>query len=203
VTPGFPSTGAIRALALVGVVASLLVAALTVALSSDWGPRGSPAYERYELANRALGLLLVGLIPAPVALRLAIAVGPDTRMLRAVLAAIAVALVVLVIGNAAEFWLFTDAPYQGPGSEGRLLAWMSFLIGALVVVGLTIVAGALAWNVRQVARPLALVVLIAAPVGIAVAVAGGPFLIAIPMATGALAGAALVTTIEPQPEPVR
>ena len=202
-TSGLPPTGAIRALALVGIVASLLVAVLTVVLSSEWGAPGTVAYERYELANRAMGLLLVGLIPAPVALRLAIPVGPDTRMLRAVLAAIAVALVVLVIGNAAEFWLFTDAPYQGPGSQGRLLAWMSFLIGALVVVGLTIVVGALAWTARQVARPLALIVLIAAPVGIAVAVAGGPFLIAIPMATAAMAGAALVSTVDPLPEPVR
>ena len=44
----------------------------------------------------------------------------------------AVALLVASAGVAAEFFLFSTAPYQGPGSEGRLAAYMSFFVAALV-----------------------------------------------------------------------
>ena len=41
----------------------------------------------------------------------------------------------MIIGNIGEFWVFTTVPYsEGRGPNTRDLAWITFLLGALVVL---------------------------------------------------------------------
>ena len=39
----------------------------------------------------------------------------------------------MIIGNFAEYWLFSDLPHEGPDGFIRGIAWMTFLFGALVM----------------------------------------------------------------------
>ncbi len=120
----------VRLLAVMGLVGAIGTVAAAVATSSQWGSPGSLAYEAYEAANRLAALLILPMIGAPLAMRAALSIrGSRGRVAMLVAAA---ALLVASAGVAAEFFLFSTAPYQGSGSEGRLAAYMSFFVAALV-----------------------------------------------------------------------
>ena len=80
------------------------------------------------------GLAILLMVAIPLDLRAALAERPGARGARQILVGAAILLIGMALGSAAEFWLFSDQPYQGPGSEGRLAAWMTFLICGIAFI---------------------------------------------------------------------
>jgi hypothetical protein len=111
-----------------GVILSLAFAA------TSWGEPGTAAYQTYETVNRltsfALLLMACGWLGATLAL--------PKGYGRTGAAVAFIASVVMVIGNAAEFWFFTDLPYGDP-TNARSLSLLAYLLGNLVLtIGATI-----------------------------------------------------------------
>ena len=111
---------------------------------------------------------------------------------RGTVAAVAmlVGLLAMAVGTFGEFWLFTDQPYGGSGSEGRITSYVlgTFLGGMVGLIALALLGS---WGLRRgtlprwtaltlVGLPVALVVLaftplspyLAIPVGVALLVVG-------------------------------
>ncbi len=109
-----------------------------------------------------------------------------SRLAGRALVGFSLALLVMAAGNAAEFWLFTDLPYDG-GSDApnaRSLAWMTFLLGWLGALISGTVAGLalLRTGGRAVAGwPLALVLVMTIGIGAASSLtyAGMPLAVAV------------------------
>ena len=47
----------------------------------------------------------------------------------------------MVSGNAVEYWILNDLPHQGPDGYIRGIAWMTFLVGTLVMLVATALVG--------------------------------------------------------------
>jgi hypothetical protein len=124
----------------VGVAAAFVI---VVAGAVDWGPPESAAYATYALVNRLFGVAISLTIAAPLALRAVLAARPEARPVREALIAIALALGGMAAGSVAEFWIFNDQPYQGEGSAGRNISWITFLVSGLFLIGAAVVTGAL------------------------------------------------------------
>jgi len=137
-----------------------------------------PRYEGYEGYNRlmpfVLVLLLAGLTGAYAQLRrnhtLASSAGLDPVQRRLygwiglvgfVLAALG--LLVMIAGNVAEFWAFTDEAY-GRGTL-RDYSWMAFGLGMSILYGGTILFAIAALTASMLSRLAALPLLIWFPVG--------------------------------------
>lgn len=117
-----------------------------------WGEPGSAAYERYELYNRLLPLVLLPLAAALFASRRALAawsVSPRHRGLPLA----CLGLLTMTAGSALEFWVHTLAPYA-PGSL-RGVGWTTYCVGLLVLFLGTASLGA-ALRGRPALRPAAL-----------------------------------------------
>jgi hypothetical protein len=123
-----------RLLSLAGIAGGVYWLLLIAVFSPDWGPPGSARYLDYEAFNRAWppGLLLM----------LAGWIGLQRRfgLSRAGLWLNGLGFGLMVAGNVAEFWLFSDQPYAA-GFNGRNLAWSAFLLGWLLHL-----IGALVWG---------------------------------------------------------
>ena len=89
---------------------------------------------------------------------------------------VAGALAGMAIGSAAEFWLFTDQPYRGAGSEGRNAAWATFLLSAATLLATSVVVGIGLLRGRLVPVALGLAVILAGPAGAVLTAVGTPFL---------------------------
>lgn len=118
------------------LVALGCVSVLLLSSSSEWGAPGTEAYRVYEARNRllpvAMLLMAIGLVGVYPPHRAALG---SLGRLGFVASLIGVAL--MLAGNIAEFWIFTDQPYGQ--LNPRAMAWSSFLLGSLVlVVGLAI-----------------------------------------------------------------
>ena len=104
--------------------------------------------------------------------------------------AMLVGLLAMAVGTFGEFWLFTDQPYGGSGSEGRIISYVlgTFLGGMVGLIALALLGS---WGLRRgtlprwtaltlVGLPVALVVLpftplspyLAIPAGVALLVIG-------------------------------
>ena len=126
------------------------------------------------------------MIGAPVAMRAALAI----RGLRGRVATLvaAVALLVASAGVVAEFFLFSTAPYQGPGSEGRLAAYMSFFVAALVFL---VAVGRVGFVLRGHSPSWAAPLLLLGPVlAFGISLSGASLFYGIGITTAALAVAA-------------
>lgn len=137
-----------------------------------------PRYDGYEAYNRlmpfVLVLLLAGLTGAYAQLRrsnkLAGSTGLDRVQHRLygwiglvgfVLAALG--LLVMIAGNVAEFWAFTDDAY-GRGTL-RDYSWMAFGLGMIILYGGTVLFAIAALAARMLSRLAALPLLIWFPMG--------------------------------------
>jgi hypothetical protein len=101
--------------------------------SVGWGPPGTDAYVRYELANRFVSVpLLVHATGWALLIR--------DRGWRRVAAIGAVGALMMLAGNVGEFWVFSEESYQ---SVARNASWTMFLLGTLAAI-----VGLLALSVR-------------------------------------------------------
>jgi hypothetical protein len=125
-------------LGLLGVLGSLLWLSLNTVLSPDWGPPGSRNYLGYETISRlwapAFALMLCGYAALYARYPLS-----QARLGRAGFRLAAAGLVVMMAGNIAEFWFFTNEPYGELNI--RALAWISVLLGMLALLGGTTLLG--------------------------------------------------------------
>lgn len=137
-----------------------------------------PRYEGYEAYNRlmpfVLVLLLAGLTGAYAQLRrnnkLAGSTGLDPvqhRLYRRIglvgFVLAALGLLVMIAGNVAEFWAFTDDAY-GRGTL-RDYSWMAFGLGMIILYGGTVLFAVAALAASMLSRLAALPLLIWFPMG--------------------------------------
>jgi hypothetical protein len=177
-------------LLLVGLAGAALSIAVTLLIGvAGWGQPGTEAYETYELLNRVAVLPMLLMTAVPVAL-LRIPHIRDERRGSIAAVALLVGLLAMAVGTSLEFWIFTDEPYGGSGSEGRITSYVlgTFLGGMVALISLALLGS---WGLRRaslprwtaltlVGLPVALVVLpftplspyLAIPMGVALLVVG-------------------------------
>lgn len=119
-----------------GGLGSLLWLGLNSVLSPDWGPPGSTSYLGYETINRlwapCFALMLCGFVGLYQRYLLRTA-----RLGRVGFRLAAAGLVVMIAGNVAEFWFFSELPYGT--LNARAWAWISVLLGILaLMIGATL-----------------------------------------------------------------
>jgi hypothetical protein len=151
-----------------GVTAVPLMIAFAI---TGWGAPGTAAYRTYELLNRlmAISLLLMAAGWLGLAFRIPAGYGRWGAWL-ALLASL-----VMVAGNAAEFYLFSDQPY-GNFSNQRNISWTAFSLGSLVLdIGATIVGVAM-WRRRLWPRWSGMLLMLALPLDILAFFILSPFL---------------------------
>lgn len=87
-----------------------------------------------------------------------------TKGARIAIAGFNVGLGLMTLGSAVEYWLLFRLPHQGgPGAVARGIAWMTFLLGVLVVVVFAVVAGVALLRGRAEPRWLGLMFLLLLP----------------------------------------
>jgi hypothetical protein len=128
---------------------------------SGWGEPGTAAYQTYELLNRlmAFSLLMMAAGWLGLAFRIPAGYGRWGAWL-ALLASL-----VMVAGNAAEFYLFTGQPY-GYIRNQRTISWTVFSWGSLVLnIGATIVGVAI-WRWQLWPRWIGMLLMMSLPLDI-------------------------------------
>jgi len=111
------------------------IALLLLMSSSEWGAPGTNAYLIYEARNRLIPVSLlfigVGIVAGYLTLRNRLG-----RLGRLSFFLSVAGVASMLVGNVAEFWLFSGLPY-GP-MNARAVSWSLFLLGGLLLlVGLT------------------------------------------------------------------
>ena len=126
------------------LLAGLAGAALSIAVTlligwMGWGQPGTEAYETYELLNRVAVLPMLLMIAVPGALLGRPSIRDERRGSIAAVALL-VGLLAMAIGTSGEFWIFTDQPYGGSGSEGRIMSYIlgTFLGGMVALIALAL-----------------------------------------------------------------
>ena len=150
-----------------GVTAMPLMIAFAM---TSWGAPGTAAYRTYELLNRlmAISLLLMAAGWLGLAFRIPAGYGRWGAWL-ALLASL-----VVVAGNAAEFYLFSDQPYGF--NNQRNAAWTAFSLGSLVLdIGATILGVAI-WRRRLWPRWSGTLLMLSLPLDILAFFILSPFL---------------------------
>jgi hypothetical protein len=149
-----------KMLGILSLIGSLTAAPLMVAFAlSGWGEPGTSAYQAYEPLNRLMAFSL--LMMAAGWLVLALKTPNGYGLWGAWLALLAA--LVMVTGNAAEFYLFTDQPY-GDYSNLRTISWMAFSLGSLALdIGASIV-GVAVWRRRFWPRWGGMLLMLALPI---------------------------------------
>jgi hypothetical protein len=121
-------------LGILSLIGGVSAVALMIAFAlTGWGAPGTAAYRTYELLNRLMAFTLLMMAAGWLGLVLRIPGGYGRW--GAWLAFIGA--ILLIIGNAAEFWLFSDLSYDC--CNVRHVAWSTFLFGLLVTaIGATL-----------------------------------------------------------------
>lgn len=153
-------------LALIGILGGLIWLG-RVLVRPDWGPPGTAQYASYELWNRLWTPALLGMEAGFSALFLRLRPALSRRARGSFLGLLGGA-ALMVLGNVGEFWIFTDQPYEGEGSLIRLVSWLTYLCGALLLLSATAVAGVVLWRSAHLPRRLSLLFIGALPLSIAV-----------------------------------
>ena len=156
---------------LLGMIGGLFGLALSLAFASTgWGEPGTAAYRTYELLNRITSLALLLMAGGWLGLAWGMPKGYGRRGAWVAF----IASIAMFIGNAAEFWLFTDLPYGDP-TNARSLSWSAYSFGSLVqVIGAT-VAGVYAWRTKIWPKFSAFVLVMALPIAVLTFVFLSPF----------------------------
>lgn len=160
----FRSHHLVRVAGMATIVGSLLGLLVEIVLGRDWGAPGTTQYESYEFANRLLSLPLV--LMASGLIGLYIRHHAQLRRLGTTgIVVTFVGFVLMVVGNIAEFFVFTSQPYMA-GFNGRNAAWMTFGLG-IVAVGIGgLVLGIATWRRHALPRWTSLLVALYLPLSI-------------------------------------
>ena len=148
--------------------------------------------------NRLWTLALLGMCLGVLGLSLAwrSTVG---RVGRVALSAAVVGLGLMTLGNLVEYWMLSSFPHEGgAGAIARGLAWMTFLLGVLLLAIGSLVAGVSMFRTSSASHRLATLCVLVVPATMVGAVAH-PGVAALPLAL--LASAVLV--IRPSPPQLR
>jgi hypothetical protein len=179
------TTGA-QVLGVLGVLGSLFWLSLNTVLSPDWGPPGSANYLGYQTVNRlwapAFALILCGYVGLVQRYSLRAVRGGRIGFVF-----IVTGLLMMMAGNVAEFWFFSEQAYGA--INGRNLAWIGVLLGLLAVLIGLLILGLAARRQGSLPQLSGLVFLLALPatvlvIPINVSLMGLPFVV-----SGAVAGA--------------
>ncbi len=131
-----------RIFATAGLLGGLSWIILTTLFASDWGAPGTLQYIAYQNYNRlwspTLLLMLLGFVG--LYRRYPFRVG---RLGQIGLGLIVLGFVLMMAGNIAEFWIFTDARYEF-GLNPRNVSWFTFLFGWLFTL-----VGSLQWGIHS------------------------------------------------------
>ncbi|MCI0397039.1 MAG: hypothetical protein L0332_05520 [Chloroflexi bacterium] len=138
-----------------GVTAVPLMVALAL---TGWGEPGTAAYQTYETLNRLMIISLLLMAAGWIGLLL---LWPGGYGREGALLALSGA-ILMVIGHAAEFWLFSGQPYGATGNLGNG-AWVAFSLGSPVMSLGATVAGLAIWRSSLWARWSGLLLLLALP----------------------------------------
>jgi hypothetical protein len=174
-------------LSLIGGIAGVL---LVLAFSATgWGQPGTAVYTRYELLNRLMAVSLLFMAAGWLGAWLVLSGFGRWAALLAFLGTILIA-----IGTAAEFWLYSDLPYNPP-NEGwtmRHTAYTTASIGGLVQDVGAMAAGLAVLRSGIWPRWVAILLLLSLPLDfLAFFTIGSPFLVSAVLAL--LLGSILVT----------
>lgn len=135
----------IQVLGLLGLLGSLLWLGLNTFLSPEWGPPGSSDYLGYETINRlwapAFALMVCGFVGLNQRYPLR-----DTGLGRAGFRLAVAGLALMIAGNIAEFWFFSELPYGA--LNARSWAWISVLLGMLALLIGAALLGVAGWRGR-------------------------------------------------------
>lgn len=156
-------------LSLIGGIATIVM--VIPFSASGWGEPGTAAYQTYETLNRIMSVLLLLLSCGWLGLALAMPRGYGRW---AVWLAV-IGSLVMVAGNAAEFWLFSDQSYSVP-LNGRQISFAAFGIGELVMDIGAMVGGVSLWRDGTWPRPFALLLILALPLSMVTFMMGAVFL---------------------------
>ncbi len=152
-----------RMLSLAGILGGLFWITLHL-FPPDWGPPGTRAYEGYQLWNRlwtpALLLMALGFLGLFLSLRASL-----TRWAYSGLAATLIGFALMMMGNFAEFWIFTTESYEG---LGRNASWMTFLLGVLVMLIGSTMAGLALSRTNLIPKWLAVLLALMLPLTIGI-----------------------------------
>jgi hypothetical protein len=144
-------------------------------LSIGWGEPGSAAYERYELVNRLLPLVLLPVMVGFVGLYAAQRSNVG-RLGTAGFTTVLGGFMLIIAGSVGEFWVFSEQAYALP--NGRNASWTLFLLGHLPLAIGTVLFGIA--TVRAKVLPYKAAVMLILP-GVSVVVPFvGTFVFAIP-----------------------
>jgi hypothetical protein len=160
-------------LSLIGGIAGVL---LVLAFSATgWGQPGTAVYTRYELLNRLMAVSLLFMAAGWLGAWLVLSGFGRWAALLAFLGTILIA-----IGTAAEFWLYSDLPYNPP-NEGwtmRHTAYTTASIGGLVQDVGAMAAGLKVWRSGIWSRWVVIILLLSLPLDfLAFFTIGSPFLV--------------------------
>ena len=157
-----------RWLAILSLVGGVTAVPLFIGFAiTGWGEPGTAAYQRYELLNRVTAVSLLLMLAGWAGMALLWRKEDGYWRLWLPL----VGSILMIIGNATEFWLFSDLSYEG--FNMRHVAWTTFLVGLLLLaIGATVTGIALRHNqlwphwlavLLMAALPLTVVVSVASP----------------------------------------
>lgn len=131
-------------------------------VANEWGNVGTSAYDRYELYNRLLMPLLLLQLTGMIGVYRALVTA--NRIVKTCVMLISVSLGLMIIGNIAEFWVFTDVPYDaGSFWNARNLSWFTYLFGWLLLLIWLLVLGIVWWRSRFMAWWMALILCLTLP----------------------------------------
>lgn len=162
----------VRVLAILGLLGGITAVPLILAFSqTGWGLPGTSAYQTYELLNRSMAVSLLLMSAGWFGV---ILIWPNGYGRYAAILAF-IGSLIMVAGNAAEFWLFSDLPY-GSGSNWRNTAWSVFGIGSMLLDVGAMILGVAVWRSRLWPRWSALILMLAFPIDLAAYfLLGSPF----------------------------
>lgn len=149
-----------RAFSGAGILGGIYWFCLHTFFNPDWGVPGTTAYGQYELFNRLWtpGLLLIGLGYVGLYRLLLLQLSKSQR---GGFKALFVGLGMMLVGNWAEFWLFSEQSYAT--GIGRNISWMTFLIGMFIMLLGALVIGLSSWHANLIPKWFCLLLILLLP----------------------------------------
>ena len=159
----------VRSLGLFGVIGSVIAAIFIFQVGDTFGFPGSSNYLIYERFNRSMAFFLLLQSLAIFAFLSAVfaKLSPFGQRLAAVMLA---GWISMVIGTAAEFWLFSDLPYAEPNMRG--FSFSLYSVGSLLAGITMMILGIRILLRRTVEWYLGLVLMFYLPLNIALFIRG-------------------------------